>query len=277
MAAKYAQPEFDRLAIILVRSSMALAFLLCLARPRPMSTLRVSPRHLAPLAVMGAAGIVGYVYFFLLALEHTSAGNTAIIAALNPLVTALAAAVALKERLSPANYFGVLVALAGVLVLVSGGDGRALPAVGIDPGIGFMLVAVGCSVIYALVAKAMSGRYAALTITIYMTLVAVVISAALVPAGALGSMPGASLGAWIALLFMGVVGSGAGYTLYNVTVRELGPTRTSCVVFSATPLLVMILAYFAFAEPITSVSLSSAVLICIGLCLTLAKHGRRPP
>ncbi len=68
---------------------------------------------------------------------------------------------------------------------------------------------------------------------------------------------------------MGVVSSGIGYMLYNVTVKVIGPTRTSCSVYSATPVLVIILAYWIFSEAITVVSVLSAALVSLGLYLTL--------
>lgn len=74
---------------------------------------------------------------------------------------------------------------------------------------------------------------------------------------------------WLAIVFMGIVSSGFGYTLYNATVKAIGPTRTSCSVYSCTPVLVTVLAYCVFSEAITLLSVASAAVISLGLYLTL--------
>ena len=57
--------------------------------------------------------------------------------------------------------------------------------------------------------------------------------------------------------------------LYDVTLKAIGPTRTSCSVYSSTPIFVMLLAYCIFAEAITALSVLSAIVISLGLYLTL--------
>ncbi|NIM28946.1 MAG: EamA family transporter, partial [Gammaproteobacteria bacterium] len=76
--------------------------------------------------------------------------NTAIINALSPVVTSVAAAVFIKERLTLWNYAGVVLALLGVLVLISRGDLAVILAVRFNKGDVLMLLSVASWVIYAL-------------------------------------------------------------------------------------------------------------------------------
>ncbi len=269
IAGKFASESLDPISIILVRSLMALMFLAILAAPQGTAAFKVSPRHLLPIALLGASGIVGYVYFVLLSLDHTALSNTAIISSLSPVITAVAAAILIGERLSARSYFGLLVSLGGVLLLLSQGNWDVIAGLRFNYGDRLMLLAVGCSVFYGLVAKILSGRYPAITLTLYMTLAAVVILLVIVDWQKLATVETLAYDVWLALFFMGVVSSGFGYMLYNVTVKVIGPTRTSCSVYSATPVFVMVLAYWIFSEAINLLSALSAVLISLGLYLTL--------
>ncbi|MGH7965002.1 MAG: EamA family transporter, partial [Candidatus Binatia bacterium] len=63
IALKYVSEALDPSSIILLRSLVALVVLATLAAPQGAAALRVSLRHLLPIALMGVSGIVGYVYF----------------------------------------------------------------------------------------------------------------------------------------------------------------------------------------------------------------------
>jgi drug/metabolite transporter (DMT)-like permease len=69
---------------------------------------------------------------------------------------------------------------------------------------------------------------------------------------------------------MGVCGSGLGYLLYNSSIREIGPTRTSSFVYSVIPLIVAVLALIFFQQPITPIMIVSMIFILIGLRMMLA-------
>jgi len=72
------------------------------------------------------------------------------------------------------------------------------------------------------------------------------------------------------VLYMGICGSGLGYLLYNMSIREIGPTRTSSFVYSVIPVIVAGLAWLFFQQPITPIMVASMALILVGLHLMLA-------
>ena len=74
IAGEFASEALDPISIILVRSLMAFIFLAILAAPQGTAAFKASPRHLLPIALLGASGIVGYVYFFLACLLHRTIG-----------------------------------------------------------------------------------------------------------------------------------------------------------------------------------------------------------
>ena len=60
---------------------------------------------------------------------------------------------------------------------------------------------------------------------------------------------------------MGIGASGIGYLLYNMSVREIGPTRNTSFVYSIVALLVAGLALVFFGEAITWAAGAAAGLI----------------
>ena len=83
-------------------------------------------RQWAGLLFLGLTGMFLYNFFFLKGLSLTTAANGSLIVSLNPLLTALLSATLLKERIRPIQVGGLLLALAGVGVVVTDGSFGAL-------------------------------------------------------------------------------------------------------------------------------------------------------
>ncbi len=92
----------------------------------------------------------------------------------------------------------------------------------------------------------------------------------------LGEIQKISRASLLSVIYMGICGSGLGYLLYNLSIREIGPTRTSSFVYSVIPLIVAVLALLFFQQPITPIMIASMVLILVGLQMMLAVK-RYPP
>jgi len=273
VAAKYTTADLTPLATTLLRYVIATIFFAALVVIRKSPFLPVKRSHLFRLFIAGLFGIVGYHYFFFASLHHTSVANTAIINGLSPAVTGLLAAVFISERLSRLNWLGIAVAFAGVLLLVSKGDFDLIRQLEFNTGDLLMLAAVFCWAVYALIVKRMVELYSTVTVTFLSAVFAV---GAMTPLMIIEDLPGQlsaiSLPSILALLYMGIVASGIGYLLYNISIRRIGPTRTSGVVYSTVPVFTAVLALLFFTEPLTAPMLISTVLVIAGLRLAL-----RPP
>lgn len=270
IAGKYTTLDLGPLTTTLLRYCIALLFLSALLLHYKRAALILRGRDVVPALLLGLFGIVGYHYFFFLSLRYTEVANTAIINALSPVLTSVAAAVLIKERLSLRNYSGVLVAFLGVLVLLSKGDIETILAVQFNKGDLLMILSVISWMIYALMIRAMLDRYSGFTLTFYSTLFGVLILLFLAPQEApLGGIQEMSRASLLSVIYMGVCGSGLGYLLYNLSIREIGPTRTSSFVYSVIPLMVAVLALQFFQQPITPIMIASMVLILIGLQMML--------
>ncbi len=270
VAARVVTLEFDPLTATLLRYLVALAFLGTLAWAGSQS-LRISRRDALRFLGLGLFGIAGYHYFFFLSLRYTDVVNTAILNGLSPVITAVLAALFIRERLAPKHHLGIACSVAGVLVLLTGGRVTALVELSFNRGDLLMLVAVVSWAAYALLIRTMVARYSVFCLTFYATVFGVVLLAVLAAReGPLGQLAAASTGSLWSLAYMGVAASGVGYLLYNSSVRLLGPTTTAAIVYSLVPVWTAALGALFFGEALSTSTVLSVVLIIAGLQLALA-------
>jgi drug/metabolite transporter (DMT)-like permease len=273
IAGKYTTLDMGPLTTTLWRYLIALVFLSGLLLHYKRSALVLQGRDIVPALLLGLFGIVGYHYFFFLSLRYTEVANTAIINALSPVLTSVAAAFLIKERLSRRNYAGVLVAFFGVLILLCRGDIDAILAVRFNKGDLLMLLSVISWMIYALLIRTMLEKYSGFTLTFYATLFGVLMLLFLAPQEApLDRIQEISRASLLSVFYMGICGSGLGYLLYNLSIREIGPTRTSSFVYSVIPVIVAVLALMFFQQAITPIMIASMILILIGLHMMLVER-----
>jgi drug/metabolite transporter (DMT)-like permease len=277
IAGKYTTLDLGPLTTTLLRYLIALLFLSGLLLHYKRGALALRARDIAPAVLLGLFGIVGYHYFFFLSLRYTEVANTAIINALSPVLTSVAAAAVVKERLSRGNYAGVLVAFFGVLLLLSRGGIDTILDLRFNKGDLLMLLSVTSWMVYALLIRTMLDRYSGFTLTFYATLFGVVMLLMLAPQEAsLATIRDISRASLLSVIYMGICGSGIGYLLYNLSIREIGPTRTASFVYSVIPLIVAALASLFFQQPITPIMIASMVLILFGLRMMLAVKAEPP-
>jgi drug/metabolite transporter (DMT)-like permease len=273
VAAKYTTSDLGPLTTSFLRYAVALLFLCCLLFRSKRLSLKIERKDIFLLFILGLSGIVGYHYFFLLALRYTQVANTAIINAASPILTALTAALFIGERLQSKNYAGILLAFLGVVILLARGSVNNLLTLNVNIGDAIMLLATLSWVIYALIVKKLVTKYSSFVITFFATLFGVVLLFFLaLSENLVDQIRHVSSSSVYAILYMGICASGLGYLLYNLSIREIGPTRTSSFVYSLVPVLVSFLSLFFFRQTITFTMISSMGLILIGLRFMLKEN-----
>jgi drug/metabolite transporter (DMT)-like permease len=260
VAGKYATAELEPLSITLFRYLIALAVLqgfviwfradLSLRHRLPDGSPdktqgKLHWRHIGALFLTGTLGVVGYHFFFFLALRYTETTNTAIINAFNPVVTGFLAAIFLQERLSWRNYGGGVLAIVGVLILLTQGNLIKLFHLDLNQGDLLMVCAVLCWAVYANLLRYLGRTYSGLTMSYYGALFGVLQLLVLSGPELLGmAMP--SWPAILGIVYMGVGASGIGYLLFTLSTQRIGPTRSTSIVYSGVPIWVALLAWLFF-------------------------------
>jgi drug/metabolite transporter (DMT)-like permease len=267
---KVAVGDMSPMLLVVIRSAtgfIALAVLMIALRRGRFSNAR---RHLLPFAVMGiTAGVIPWLLIAWGELRISS-GLASILNATTPLWAAvLVYWVIPTERPSPLNYAGVLIGLAGVVILV-------LPDIAAGGIRGDLIGAV--AVLLASVSYAVSALYQRRKLrgvnVFEANLGQLAFTALIVLPLAVPSLPAAHFqpGSIAAVLALGIAGSGIAGVLYYYVLNSLGPVRGSGVT-----LLVPVTAVFWGAtllhEAVTVPIVVGMVVILAGIVLT--NVGRR--
>lgn len=103
-------------------------------------------------------------------MEHSSASEAGIIFATTPIITLLAARIALKERTTLAQKAGIIMSIAGVLYIIFFTEN--VPGSTSLKGLLLLLLSVFSVVAYYVLGKKVSVKFSAMEMTIWMTILA---------------------------------------------------------------------------------------------------------
>lgn len=263
-AMAYAGP-FDFSAIRYVLGTVVL-FSVLLARGE---SLRPPP--LLATAVVGLTQTAGFQALVQWALVSGGAGKTALLAYSMPFWVVLLAWSFLAERLTWAHWAGILVAAAGLVLVLEPWHGLGSPL-----SVGLALTGGLAWAIGTVVAKRLfqQGRATALSLTAWQMVfgtAGLVVLAALVPERA----PEWSGYLIFAVLYNGILSSGLAWLLWTLIVKWL-PAHVAGLTSLAVPVLSVGFAWAILGERPSGVELVGIALICSALIAVNRRPESRP-
>lgn len=278
---KGAIEELDPLAFNALRFSCSVAllglFVLGEKRPPEKSLRRALARAPGQLVLLGLMGHVVYQTTFILGLERTTAGNSALILASSPLWTALLAQLTGEERLRDAGLGGLLVAFVGTLVLTVGKAEVQLGGPGGERLWGdllTLLAAMGWGA-YTAGSGRMLTHYTSTSLA-FASMAAALPAIWLLALPSLGEVSLAELGGWTwgAIAYSGALSTGLAYVLWNVGIRHVGSARTAAYLYLI-PVVALVVAYITLGETVGLIQLLGGALVIAGLAWMRSARGRR--
>ena len=220
-----------------------------------------------PLAVMVVSGGVLYPWLFLAALARTSAANTSLLIALNPIVTLLLSPL-VGERLVRTQVLGASLAFAGAVLVISRGDLVELLALRIDTGDLLALAAAACWATFNLTSRLVVDRLPASSVNL------AVYAGGAVALGLLGLADGpvvqlehATASAVAAVVAMAVLSSVVAGQLFLTGVRDAGVGRAVVFIYLV-PVLTAIMSVAVLGEQLSGAQLAGGAAVLAGLLLT---------
>ena len=262
--------SFQPVEILFLR--FVLGFLaLCLIYPR---RLRLGERRQE--LWFAAAGLCGVTLYYLLeniALTYTLASNVGVLVSVSPVFTALFSHFLLRrEKLRPAFFAGLVVALAGVVLLSYNGSA----VLKLDPrGDVLALLAAAIWSAYSLITRHISSfGYPVVQTTrrIFAYGLVFMLPALLV----FGFRP--SLEAVLEpvnllnLVYLGLGACALCFVTWNFAVGKLGAVKTSTYIYLV-PVVTLATSALVLGEPVTPLSAVGAALTVAGLALSEHKKG----
>lgn len=200
-----------------VASAAYLVLLPFLGKPRT----RLSQGDVPRLLLIGFFNVAGYHLSLNFAEVSVSAGLAGLLISLGPVFSALLAVALLKERIGRRLVLAIVLAVSGAAVL-SAGDLSGGSAV-YGP-LGVVLAALSYA-LFAVLAKPLVDKYGALPVAMWAGLVGTVMILPLISASFISNVSGLSAGGWLALLYLSILSTAIGYSLFYTLVEKVGVSR----------------------------------------------------
>ncbi|MBY6029073.1 DMT family transporter [Halomonas sp. DP8Y7-1] len=238
--------------------------------PRLWSERRQVIQHWPRLALLGLLGMALWQGLAYVAAATTSATNMGILAAMVPLLTILLSALVLREAPTWGGCIGGLLALIGVLWLLSQGRLATLAALEVAPGDALMVVAAICYALYGVMLKRWPLPISPWVMLYGQALFAVI---ALLPFYLMGPMTPIDSKNIGLILYAGIPASIVTTYLWMLAIRQIGASRAS-IFINLMPLFSALIAMSFLSETLSWHHLSGGSLVLSGVLL--AQTLRRP-
>lgn len=220
-----------------------------------------------------AMGIFGCTLYFITentALKYTLASNVSIIVASAPVITAILAHFFIKgEKFSKNTALGFVVAFAGVVLVVFNGQFvlRLNPA-----GDALSLVAAVSWAVYSVILRTCVDKFNSVLLTRKLMFYGFVtaLPIALIQGDRMPFEAFRKPDMLFCILFLGVIGSGICYVLWNKAISHLGVVTTNNYIY-INPFVTLVTGGIFLKEPITVMGVVGAMLIISGVVISSKK------
>jgi drug/metabolite transporter (DMT)-like permease len=219
-------------------------------------------------ALLGFLGITLHQWLQSNGLQTSEAGTTAWIVATTPVFMALLGWLLLKERLGWIKNAGILLAFAGVLIVVSKGDFRSISVgrFGAPGDVLILISAVNWAVFSALSRRRLQSYPASLMMFYVMSFGWLFTSILILFTNGLAEVGNLTGTGWMGVGFLGVFCSGLAYIAWYDALKTLTTAQTGVFLYME-PLVAVVVAFFILGEAITSASLLGGAVIIFGVWL----------
>jgi len=219
-------------------------------------------------ALLGVLGITFHQWLQSNALQTSEAGTSAWIVSTSPVFMALLGWFLLKESLSWAKTFGILLAFAGVLVVVSKGDFASVSIGGFGaPGDRLMMISsVSWAVFSALSRRGLRSHPASLMMFYVMCFGWLFTSIIFLPTKGFLEIGSLTFNGWMGVAFLGIFCSGLAYIAWYDALQALTTAQTGVFLYIE-PLIAVVVAFFILGEEVRLPSLIGGGVILFGVWL----------
>ncbi len=227
---------------------------------------------------LGGVGFGLYQILWTVGLQTIPAGDSALLIASTPVVTAVLAVIVGTDTLSPSKALGVLISFVGVVIVIGAGVGIDLS--GSPIGFALTLAAAVCWATFTAVGARILQRRSPLVLTTWGTVGGTLVLAIpgigqLIAPGAIDwSAPGAVPQIVLSVAYSGILAAALANIVVFNGVRSLGPTRV-ITIQALVPAFAVVLAFIFLGEPIRLGQVIGGAIIIGGVALTRVAS-RRP-
>jgi drug/metabolite transporter (DMT)-like permease len=278
IAGKFAVQSFEPASVAFLRFFGAAILLFPLMWIMEKNRKKPTLKDYGLFAVLGLTGIALYNIFFFLATKHAPVIKSSIFIASNPVLIVLLSGLFLKETITKNNIIGMVIALTGVVFIITDGHLLALFQLGFEPIDWVLVGAVISWALYSVVGKVVLKKYSAVESTTYAVAFGTVF---LLPFAFVQTtwqdIQVASFSTWIAIAHMSIFVTVVSFVMYYYGIKEVGAAKAS-IFINVMPVSAVLMATFFLGETFTWAHGVGAVFVLSGVYVgTNSKLFKRKP
>ena len=225
-------------------------------------------KEAAYFTLLGFIGITFHQWLQSTGLQTSQASTTGWIVTTSPVFIAVLGWVFLKERLGPLQVLGIALAAAGVLLVATRGDWRA---VGIGrfgaPGDVLILISAINWAVFSVLSRAGLRRHPATQMIFYVVAAGWLLSTPLLWTGpGLREVGALSPTGWLAVGFLGFFCSGLAYIFWYDALKVMAASQLGVFLYLE-PLVTLAVAAVVLGEAVVGAALAGGAIILLGVWL----------
>ena len=229
---------------------------------------RWSPRDWLVLGSLGLTGVFLYNVFFLYGLRYVEAGRGALVVAFIPAIIALADWLVFRLPMPPKKAFGVALAMAGCLLVVTRGQPARLFLGEVGFGEWLLLGTALSWTAYTLINRGITARFSPLAMTFGGCLVGwLLLTACALADRSLFDFSAATWRAPAGIVFLGLFGTAAAFTWYSEAIGRVGSTRAAAFI-NLVPVFAVLLGALLLDERLGAGVLAGGATVIAGVLIT---------
>lgn len=227
---------------------------------------KLSVRNTLMIAFIAVFGVLAHHAFLAVGLNYTSAANGGLILGSVPIVTTVAAALFLGDRLTVFRILGLVFGFSGVALIMLAQPGAALQ---FSIGDIFIFIAVLTQAASFILINKMADSVGSQTLTglsmLMGSLMLFVLGMTIEPQG-LASLKTGTPTAWLVFFASGCIATAMGHLLYNHAIQRIGAGQAA-LFLNLSPFFSLVGASFFLGEKIYSIQWIGFLLIVLGVLL----------
>jgi len=265
IAGKLSVPFIPVFTLTFLRFSIATIILYFVVAYKDKSNYKLTKKDIPIFLFTGIIGIFGYHIFFFIALKYTTAINSSLIGATNPIITTILCIIFLKDKITFKRVIGIILSFAGVFLTVTNANFSLMYNISLNKGDLLMLIAVCMWAAYSVFSKKFIHKFTPLILTFYSFLFCSVFLVPFViyerPWLLIKQIPYYS---FLAVIYMSIFASVIGYLVQQISIKHIGPSKTS-IFINLVPIFSIILSVSILKENISVIKLFTTLLIITGV------------
>ena len=267
IATKIALQEVSPVTVIWLRFGIGVAVLGVFVALRKEFALPPR-RELGYFSLLGFQGITLHQWIQVTGLQTAKASTTGWIIATIPIFIALLAWLILKERLGWIQAFGIFIAAAGVLLVISEGDLASVISGDFGaPGDLLVFLSAPNWALFSVISRQGLKKRPATQMMFYVMLFGWLFTTFwLAASGNVTEIGSLSVTAWWSIFFLGVFCSGIAYIFWYDALREVTASQAGSLLYLE-PLVAVVVAFFLLQEPLFLAVFVGGALILLGVWL----------